>query len=222
MMFEDKTPKPGDEIESTPEAAEIFEDLEPVVEEPEEVEETAASDGEEKTDVSRELFDWAQSLVTALLILSIMFAFFVRLVGVSGGSMEPTLLHNEFLIVSDLFYEPKAGDIVVMTKKTFMEDSFVKRIIATEGQTVYVDYDNGVVYVDGVKLDEPYTKTPTTRRGDVEFPVTVPEGHVFVMGDNRNGSTDSRVSMCGMVDERMILGRVLFRVFPFTRFGVVK
>lgn len=202
MNFEDKNPENGIEIEETaaasPEAA------------------------EEKVDLSREMFDWAESLVTALIILTILFAFFVRLVGVAGESMENTLHNNEFLIVSDLFYEPEAGDIVVMTKKTFMEDSFVKRIIATEGQTVDIDYDKGVVYVDGTELLEPYTKTLTTRRGDVKFPVTVPEGHIFVLGDNRNGSTDSRVSTCGMVDERMILGRVLFRIFPLNKIGTVK
>jgi len=202
-MFENKTPNPGDEIEQL---EELTSDETPV---------------EGKGDISRELFDWAESLVTALLILTIMFAFFVRLVGVSGGSMENTLHNNEFLIVSDLFYQPEAGDIVVMTKKTFMEDSFVKRIIATEGQTVDIDYNKGIVYVDGEALIEPYTKTPTTRQGDVQFPVTVPEGHIFVMGDNRNGSTDSRVSACGMVDERMILGRVLFRVFPLNKLGTV-
>lgn len=205
MNFENNTPNHGDEIEELCERAE----------------DTGAS-GEDKDDLSRELFDWAESLVTALIILTMLFAFFVRLVGVAGESMENTLHNNEFLIVSDLLYEPEAGDIVVMTKKTFMEDSFVKRIIATEGQTVDIDYDRGVVSVDGVELIEPYTKTLTTRRGDVQFPVTVPEGHIFVLGDNRNGSTDSRVSTCGMVDERMILGRVLFRIFPLNKIGTVK
>jgi len=206
MNMEKKTPDPGTEIDTSYKENEVAE--------------TAAPEPE-KNDIAGEMFDWAESLVTALLILTILFAFFVRLVGVAGESMENTLHNNEFLIVSDLFYEPEAGDIVVMTKKTFMEDSFVKRIIATEGQTVNIDYDKGVVYVDGTALDEPYTKTPTTRRGDMQFPAVVPEGHIFVMGDNRNGSTDSRVSVCGMVDERMILGRVLFRVFPFNKIGTV-
>ncbi len=208
-MNEINTPNNGDEIE--------------IVEKQEQDGDTSPKKSNSKeADVNRELFDWASSLVTALIILTITFAFLFRLVGVSGGSMEHTLHGNDFLIISDLFYEPKAGDIVVMTKKTFSPDSFVKRIIATEGQTVDIDYDSGVVYVDGVKLDEPYTKTPTTRRGDVMFPVTVPPGHIFVMGDNRNGSTDSRVSLIGMVDERHILGRVLLRVFPFNKFGIVE
>ena len=205
MNFENNTPNHEDEIE---ELCERTEDT--------------GDSAEEKSDLSREMFDWAESLVTALIILTMLFAFFVRLVGVAGESMENTLHNNEFLIVSDLLYEPEAGDIVVMTKKTFMEDSFVKRIIATEGQTVDIDYDRGVVSVDGVELIEPYTKTLTTRRGDVQFPVTVPEGHIFVLGDNRNGSTDSRVSTCGMIDERMILGRVLFRIFPLNKIGTVK
>ncbi len=190
-----------------------------------ESEETVADELEQdskESDITHELFDWASSLVTALIVLTITFAFLFRLVGVSGGSMEHTLHGNDFLIISNLMYEPEVGDIVVMTKKTFSPESFVKRIIATEGQTVDIDYNTGVVYVDGVMLDEPYTKTPTTRRGDVLFPVTVPEGHIFVMGDNRNGSTDSRVSVIGMVDERHILGKVVLRVYPFNKFGIVK
>ena len=182
-------------------------------------------------DVARAIFDWSESLVPALLIVILIFLFAFRLIGVSGTSMLPTLQHRDYLVVSKLFYDPRPGDIVVMTKEGFLlnkygrEDSFVKRIIATEGQKVYIDYEEGAVYVDGVKQDDSFTYTPTTRRGDYEFPeggLTVPEGCIFVLGDNRNGSTDSRYSDVGMVDERCIIGRVLLRILPISSFGAVK
>ena len=163
----------------------------------------------------------------ALTAVVLVFVFAVRLVGVSGPSMLPTLQDRNYLLVSKLFYDPQPGDIVVLTKEGFLvnedgrEDSFVKRIIAVGGQTVDIDYDAGVVYVDGEPQDSSFTLTPTTRRGDMKLPATVPEGHVFVLGDNRNGSTDSRYTMVGMVDERYIVGRVLLRVLPITKFGAV-
>ena len=182
---------------------------------------------EEKSDPARELFDWAESLVPALAAVVLVFVFAVRLIGVSGSSMLPTLQDRNYLIVSKLFYDPKPGDIVVITKEGFLvnsdgrEDSFVKRIIAVGGQTVDIDYDEGTVWVDGELQDASFTYTPTTRRGDMKLPATVPEGCVFVLGDNRNGSTDSRYTLVGMVDERYIVGRVLLRVLPITKFGVV-
>ena len=172
-------------------------------------------------DLRRELFDWSEALVTALVLIVVLFAFFVRSIGVSGDSMIHTLHNGDGLIVSNLFYEPEAGDIVVMTKKTFMKDSFVKRIIATEGQTVDMDFEEGIVYVDGVALDEPYLREQMYKNYEFVGPVTVPEGHIFVMGDNRNGSTDSRDSAVGVVDERYIVGRVLFRIWPLADFGTL-
>lgn len=182
---------------------------------------------EEQRDPARELFEWAESLVPALVFVVLLFVFAVRLIGVVGDSMLPTLQNRNYLIVSKLFYDPQPGDIVVMTKEGFLvndegrEDSFVKRIIAVGGQTVDLDYDAGVVYVDGEALDDSYALTPTTRRGDMQFPQTVPEGCIFVLGDNRNGSTDSRYTEVGMVDERYIVGRVLLRILPVTEFGAV-
>ena len=116
-------------------------------------------------------------------------------------------------------------DIVVTCQpndSASIEDTLVKRIIATEGQVVDIDFNEGVVYVDGVALDEPYTNTPTNEREGFTGPVTVPEGYVFVMGDNRNGSTDSRDSRIGLIDERQILGKVVLRVFPIQDFGFVR
>ena len=179
--------------------------------------------------MTQEAFSWAQTFVGVLLVLTMLFAFVVRVSAVSGESMEDTLHGGDYLLVSDVLYTPKQGDIVVITKLGLEEyfglkgaDTIVKRIIATQGQEVYVDYETGKVYVDGECIDEPYIKTPTTRRGDMAFPVTVPQGHVFVMGDNRNGSTDSRTTAIGMIDERRIVGKVLFRLYPLNQIGIVR
>ena len=109
-----------------------------------------------------------------------------------------------------------------LRKQTLMEEPIVKRIIATEGQTVDIDFDDGVVYVDGKALDEPYVNEPVHDRENFEGKITVPEGCVFVMGDNRNASTDSRDARLGCVDTRYIMGRVYFTLFPVKNIGVVK
>jgi signal peptidase I len=111
------------------------------------------------------------------------------------------------------------GDIVVATKPYSGGEPIIKRVIATGGQTVNINFDLGVVFVDGEMIEETYVNTPTNVSYDMEFPVTVPEGSVFCLGDNRNHSYDSRATEIGMIDERYILGKVLLRVFPFGSFG---
>ena len=127
-----------------------------------------------------------------------------------------------------MFYTPKNGDIVVISRNidnSVDEESsapIIKRIIATEGQTVDIDFEQGIVFVDGVALDEPYTRTPTNLKYDIEFPVLVDDGCVFVLGDNRNDSRDSRSSLIGnngMIDTRYILGKAVFRILPFDKIG---
>ncbi len=167
------------------------------------------------------LFDAIDVVVSAFVLGVLIFLFCFRTVGVFGSSMEQTLLEGDRLVISDLFYTPKQGDIVVVRKLSYKQDAIVKRVIAMEGQTVDIDFDAGVVYVDGVALDEPYTNTPTNVREDFSGPITVPEGCVFVMGDNRNRSSDSRTNAIGCVDTRLIVGRVLFRLLPFSKFGSV-
>lgn len=173
-----------------------------------------------ETTTRGEIYDWMQSLVFALIICIIVFVFIFRIVDVSGDSMNPTLLNGDKLVVSDVFYKPKQGDIVIFRKDEYKAEALVKRVIATEGQTIEIDFDRGRVYVDGELLDEPYIAEPTRNQLDFQGPQTVPEGCVFVMGDNRNASSDSRRAQIGMVDERLIVGKVLLRVFPLDSIGV--
>ena len=177
---------------------------------------------EKKEEKGSAAFDWLQCIVAALVVCILIFVFVGRTVGVVGPSMQQTLIEGDRLIISRLFYTPKYGDIVVLRKDEFKEEPIIKRVIATEGQTVDIDFDAGIVYVDGKALDEPYTNTPTNVREDFTAgPVTVPEGCVFVMGDNRNHSTDSRTEVIGCVDTRYILGKALFRLTPLNRLGSV-
>lgn len=169
-----------------------------------------------------EVYDWIQCIIFALVFCVLLFVFAVRMVNVVGHSMVPTLEQSDKVVISNLFYHPKQGDVVVLRKQTLMQEPIVKRIIATEGQTVDIDFDDGVVYVDGKALDEPYVNEPVHDRENFEGKITVPEGCVFVMGDNRNASTDSRDARLGCVDTRYIMGRVYFTLFPVKNIGVVK
>ena len=170
-----------------------------------------------------DLYDWIQSLMVALVICVALFIFAVRVIDVSGSSMVPTLRDGDKMIVSDLFYKPKYGDIVVFkTDKYDPDRALVKRVIATEGQEISLDFDRGVVYIDGSPIEEDYIAELTTTKLDFIGPQTVPEGCVFVMGDNRNASTDSRKKEIGMVDERMILGRAYYVVFPISAMGRIQ
>lgn len=172
---------------------------------------------------SEELYDWVETFVAALVAVVLIFTFVCRIVAVDGKSMNNTLEHHDTLVISGIT-EAKAGDIVVFQQ---LEDNFqkplIKRIIATEGQTVDIDFDTWTVTVDGEALDEPYVNYidgTSMRSGLIQFPYTVGEGQVFVMGDNRNNSSDSR--SFGAIDARNIMGKVLFRVTPIQKFGIVK
>ena len=165
----------------------------------------------------RWLYEWVQALVTVVLCSVVVFAFAARLVLVSGPSMRETLQDQDCLVVLNplLCGSFDAGDIVIIQRETFRDwEPIVKRIIATEGQTVDIDFDAGVVYVDGAALEEDYIRQPTYLEEGLEFPCTVPEGCVFVMGDNRNDSDDSRDPDLGPVDTREILGQAVFLLYP--------
>lgn len=163
-----------------------------------------------------ELFDWLQCVVGAVIIGIIIFVFIGRTIGVDGISMMNTLRHNDRIIMSNLFYTPQNGDIIVFQTgcEAFGGSPLVKRVIAIEGQTIYIDFECGRVYVDGILQCEPYIFEPTHTRANFVGPFTVSPGHVFVMGDNRNHSTDSRDSRIGEIDTRTILGKVLFVAIP--------
>ena len=158
--------------------------------------------------------DWLQCIVSAIVVGILLFMFGLRVVNVKGHSMEPTLLDTDMIVTSNLFYTPKNGDVVVLQTDSYGPDPLVKRVIATGGQTVDIDFEAGIVYVDGVALDEPYIAEPTAVREDFEGPVEVPEGCLFLMGDNRNRSTDSRTESIGMVDTRCVIGRAVMIVYP--------
>ena len=164
----------------------------------------------------RELYEWVQALVGSVLAVVLVFTFVIRLIGVDGHSMVPTLQDGDRLLVLNSIWDHdyQYGDIVVLRKDTFLEEPIVKRVIATGGQTVDIDFGEGVVYVDGTALEEDYINELTYLEEGTEFPLTVPEGAVFVMGDNRNRSSDSRDSRLGTVDTRYVIGKAVFLAFP--------
>lgn len=171
-------------------------------------------------------YTWQQNLtlylhdiVYMLVIVMVLLMLFFRIIVVDGPSMENTLLNGDYmLLVSNLFYKnPQYGDVVVVSKQAYDNGKpIVKRVIATEGQVVDIDFEAGIVYVDGTALDEPYTKTLTTLKEGNTFPQTVEPGCVFIMGDNRNNSKDSRSVSIGQVDKREVLGKAFFILFPGT------
>lgn len=170
-----------------------------------------------KKQTDRGLYDWVQALVCSVTAVVLAFVFAVRIVGVSGPSMRETLQHGDKLLVLNghLCGDYRQGDIVIFQQPDFENgELIVKRVIATAGQTVDIDFEAGVVYVDGEALEEPYVREPTWLDEGLGFPVTVPEGCVFLMGDNRNDSKDSRSSGLGPVDARHIIGRAVMIVLP--------
>lgn len=189
---------------------------------------------EKQTAKGRDLYEWVQSLVGSVLVVVAIFTFVIRMMGVDGHSMLNTLQHGDRLLVvnSMLYHDYKYGDIVILRKNgVFDDDPIVKRVIAVEGQTVDIDFAEGIVYVDGEALEEDYIREPTYTAEGIEFPLTVPEGSIFVMGDNRNGSSDSRDYRLGTVDTRYVIGKAAFLIFPgpdyetekrdFKRIGVI-
>ena len=160
---------------------------------------------------------YLHDLAHALAWIMIIFLLLFRMVIVSGSSMYSTLWDGDWLLLlsNTIYQNPEQGDIVVASKDSFRDgEAIIKRVIATEGQTVDIDFEAGIVYVDGIALEEPYTYTPTNHDEGIQFPLVVEQGCIFVMGDNRNGSLDSRSPAIGQVDKREILGKALFLVIP--------
>ena len=164
-----------------------------------------------------DLFFWLQALIAVLITLILVFTFLGRAIGVKGDSMLSTLHSGDLVLLQTIGYEPKAHDVVVVTKLSFSDEPIIKRVIAVGGQTVTIDLDNKTVSVDGRVLDEPYINEVMEGGGVREY--AVPEGHYFVMGDNRNHSSDSRYPSIGFVDRREILGHAHAVLLPFADFG---
>lgn len=162
-------------------------------------------------------YEAVMSLVGALVIILMMYTFCVKTVAVDGTSMLPTLQHGDRLIITAFCSEPEQGDIIVSTQPNAFGNSVIKRVIATENQTVDIDFATGDVFVDGVLLDEPYINNPTLNSEGVQFPLTVPPNHIFVMGDNRQGSTDSRSDMIGFIQEEYIFGVAKLKIFNYDK-----
>ncbi len=186
-----------------------------------------------KNSAKKTVLTYLHDLVYLLAVVLVLFLVFFRVVVVSGPSMNNTLKDGDYLLLLNgvFFNNFKQDEIIVASKDSFRDgEPIVKRIIATEGQTVDIDFENGIVYVDGVALEEPYISTPTCLEEGVQFPLVVETGHVFVMGDNRMNSKDSRSEEIGLIDCREIIGKAVFLIFPgsdsgemeFDRIGVIR
>lgn len=181
----------------------------------------------EKTSAVGMFYDIVEMLAVTTIAVMILFAFVVRLNIVDGSSMLNTLHDSEYLAVSDMFYEPKAGDIVIVHKINAdpYNNPIVKRVIATEGQVVDIDFSTWTLTVDGEVIEEPYRYVDPNAAlltADYSFPITVPENEIFVMGDNRSHSADSRQIEIGTIDKRCVVGKAVARLFPIPKFEIFK
>lgn len=184
----------------------------------------------EKYTLKASVFEWLDVIVMALIAVVLVFSFVFRVATIDGDSMLNTLVEGERVVISNFNYEPKRGDIVVISRNAdnsvegtvTSQGPIIKRVIATENQTVDINFVTGEVFVDGKIVYEDYISSLTVRKDDLDFPAIVPEGCIFVLGDNRAVSLDSRSSEIGdngMIDTRYVLGRAVFRIFPFNRIG---
>ena len=162
-------------------------------------------------------YDVLMSFVGATIVILLMYTFCVKSVAVDGTSMLPTLQHGDRLVITAFCTEPERGDIIVSTQPNAFGNAGIKRVIATENQTVDIDFTTGDVFVDGVLLDEPYINNPTINSEGVQVPLTVPPNHVFVMGDNRQGSTDSRSEKIGFIQEEYIFGVAKLKIYNYDK-----
>ena len=169
-----------------------------------------------------EVYEWVESCVIAVGVILLVFAFAALTATVSGPSMLPTLHDGDRLLLVQAGYrDPQYGDVVVVDRSQRGEPPIIKRVIGRAGDEIDIDFETGQVRRNGRALDEPYLYEPTLTRRDVEFPVTVPEGSVFVMGDNRNHSADSRTREIGMIDLRRVMGKAVYRFLPADRAGKI-
>ena len=183
------------------------------------IETTGVAEDAPKFDLKKEIMDWGVSIVVAVIIALVIRTYIFTLVKVDGPSMNPTLTHGDTLYTNRFLYTPENGDIIIFRPPNSPKTPYVKRVIATAGQTVVVDEITRTVIVDGETLDEPYIKEPLRSAGNMQYPCTVPEGYIFVMGDNRNNSRDSRDASVGLVPIGNVIGKAVFRLLPLSDFG---
>ncbi|MBQ5398845.1 MAG: signal peptidase I [Ruminococcus sp.] len=174
-----------------------------------------------KSDTVNAVYDWVSSFVFATALVIVILTFFIRIVDIDGRSMMPTLFDKEKVVITNIVSTPENGDIVIISHGAEYEKPLVKRVIATQGQKLSIDFDKNTVTVDGKVLSEPYIRGKTTME-DGEIPSVIPKGKVFVMGDNREESSDSRGTRIGLIDEKNIIGKVRCVVYPFNEFRFVK
>ena len=171
-----------------------------------------------QTNEKLNVFEIFEAIIAAIFVITLVFTFIFRVFSVDGPSMKPTLQDGDKVVVSTMGYKAQKGDVVVLSSTEGLKKPIIKRVVAVAGDTVDINFTTGVVTVNGI--EEHYTDELTTQQFDVAFPLTVPEGTVFVLGDNRGVSLDSRSTQVGCVDERLIVGKVLFRFFPLGNWTV--
>ncbi len=168
------------------------------------------------------VYDAVATLESAVIILILLFSLVLRPAAVIGNSMLPSFSGGDRVACVHSFSGYERGDVIIISHATRKDESIIKRVIAVGGDTVDIDFYKGTVSVNGRELDEPYVNTPTNLSYDMTFPVTVPEGKLFVLGDNRNDSLDSRSTDIGFINENKVLGKVVFRFYPFDKIEIIK
>lgn len=180
------------------------------------------SNKRETFDIKKEAFGWIESITISVVVVALLYVFIGRTVMVDGSSMLTTLHDTDRIVTTPIYDELKPGDVVGISQRG--DITLIKRVIAIGGQTVDMDYENGCVLINGEPLEEAYVREKMHQPlGDsIEFPLTVPEGYVFVMGDNRNHSTDSRSPNVGLIDVRNVFGKAIWRIYPFDQVGAIQ